>query len=306
MSDFHFLRPWWLLALVPAALLLWALRRKTDSTRSWRGVIAPHLLSHLLVGRDQKARGTPLVLLLIGWLAAVLALSGPTYEREPAPFADDSTALVVVLKVTPSMQTPDIEPSRLARSVQKVHDLLALRPGSKTALIAYSGSAHVVMPLTTDATIIESFASDLDPSVLPTEGDVAANALKKASNIVTKSGQRGWVLWIADAAAPDQLPPLRDYRKNTLTPVTILAAAGEGPELDSLKNAATALGTSSIPLTPDDADVHRLANNARFSAATDGTEERWRDCGYWFVPLLAAINLAWFRRGWVLPTGATA
>lgn len=306
MNDFHFLRPWWLLAIVPIAIVGWVLLRKSDARRPWQGIIAPHLLNHLLVGENERKRTAPLILLLVAWLVGTLALAGPAWQREPAPFADDTTALVIVLKVTPSMQTPDIQPTRLARSVEKIHDLLGSRSGSKAALIAYSGSAHRVMPLTSDAGIVDSFAGELDPTVLPVEGDAAAAALTKASTIVTKSGQRGWVLWIADAAAADQLPALREYRKQSQVPVSVLAVAGEGPERESLSQAAAALGARLTPVTPDAKDIDLLSRNARFSPAREGTGERWRDAGYYLVPMLAFLGLAWFRRGWVLPTGGAA
>src|SRR5262245_28557249 len=111
LSDFHFLRPWWLLALLPAALLVWRIRRADDSRRAWRGVVAEHLLPHLLVGKDERARVRPVGLLAFGLLVAILAVAGPTWRREPAPFADDTAALVIVLKVTPSMLSEDVQPT---------------------------------------------------------------------------------------------------------------------------------------------------------------------------------------------------
>jgi Ca-activated chloride channel homolog len=303
VSDFHFLRPWWLAALVPAALLGWRLWAASDPGRSWRGIVAPHLLPHLVVGGGGRSRWSPVALLLAGWGLAILALAGPTWAREPAPFADDTAVLAIVLKVTPSMQTQDVEPTRLARSVQKIHDLLALRPGAKAALVAYSGSAHRVMPLTADVGIIDSFAGELGPAVMPVEGDAAAAALQLADEIVTKSGQAGWVLSAADGVAPDQSAALSNYRSKGRTPVTILAVASDGPEFDSLAGAAAALGADLVRVTPDDADVKRLAGNTRFSIAADGTGERWRDAGYWLVPALAVISLFWFRPGWVARAG---
>ena len=306
MSDFHFLRPWWLLALLPVAVAgrrLWA---QSDPSRPWRGLIAPHLLPHLLVGAGKHPGNGPAAALIAGWVAAVIALSGPAWTREPAPFADDTAVLAIALKVTPSMQTRDVQPTRLARAVQKIHDLLVLRPGAKTALVAYSGSAHRVMPLTTDAAIVDSFAAELSPDVMPAEGDAAGAALGLAHAIVARSGQRGWVLWIGDAVAPDQAAALRAYRDKGQTPVSVLAIAGDGPEWESLRAAAATLGAGLVRVTPDDADVRRLAGNTRFSAATDGTGERWRDAGYWLVPVLAGVCLFWFREGWVARGGGAS
>src|SRR5262249_62274616 len=103
----------------------------------------------------------------------VVALAGPTWEREPAPFAEDRAVLAIVLKVTPSMQSQDVQPTRLARATEKIRDLLAQRPGAKTALFAYAGSAHRVMPLTSDSGIIEAFAAELAPGVVAGDGSRA-------------------------------------------------------------------------------------------------------------------------------------
>lgn len=300
MSEFHFLRPWWLIAAVPCVLLAWRLRTASDPLRSWRKIIAPELLPHLRVRANRTAWFSPVLLLPAGWLTATLALAGPTWEREPAPFADDTAALVIVLKVTSSMQTEDIQPTRLTRAVQKIHDLLELRPGAKTALVAYSGSAHQVMPLTSDAGIVDAFAEELVPDVMPKEGDEPAKALELAHRLITKSGQRGWILWISDAAPNDQIAAIKSLAENQLPPVSVLAVVGQGTEQQSLMSAASALNASFINVAPDDADVRPLAANTRFSAASDGSTERWRDDGYWLVPLVIVISLFWFRPGWAM------
>src|SRR5262245_33067985 len=218
IGDFHFIRPWWLLALVPLALLVWAIRRRQDAAQPWRGIIAPNLLPFLLSGSTQRKVLSPLLLIAIGWLVSVIAIAGPTWRREPAPFAEDTAALAIVIKVTPSMKTEDVQPDRLTRSVQKIKDLLALRPGAKTALIAYAGSAHVVMPATTDAGIINTFAQALDPKIMPNDGDVVADALQLAEETLKRAGS-GSILWIADNVAPEQAAALSQWRKKSSTPV---------------------------------------------------------------------------------------
>ena len=54
--EFHFLRPLWLLALLPVvAVVLLVVRRQRPETE-WGDVIAPNLLKHLLV--EPAAGGT--------------------------------------------------------------------------------------------------------------------------------------------------------------------------------------------------------------------------------------------------------
>jgi Ca-activated chloride channel family protein len=300
MADFHFLRPWWLASAVPAALLAWRLHRIADAGRSWKPFIAPHLLPHLLTGKDEHRRFNPVLLAFISWMLAVVALAGPSWQREPAPFADDSASLAIALKVTPSMQAADVQPTRQARAVEKIRDLLERRPGAKTALFAYAGSAHRVMPFTNDAGIVASFAEELSPDVMPKEGAAANEALAAAAESVKASGQPGWILWIADGATPAEAAAI----KAGDVPVSVLVMAGPGPERDSLVSAAKAIGAQIVLVTPDDSDIDRLVRNATFSPAAESAGgDRWRDAGYWLVPVLVLLSLLWFRRGWALDAG---
>lgn len=306
IGDFHFLRPWWLLALPPCALLVWAILRHGDAERLWRGIVAPHLLPFLLQGEDRHSRFTPVHLIAVGWLIMVVAIAGPTWRREPAPFADDTAALAIVVKVTPSMMTEDVQPSRLARSVQKIHDLLEQRRGAKTALIAYASSAHVVMPATTDEGIIDTFAQALDPKIMPGDGDSAARAFALADQALADAGS-GSILWLADGIAPEQVAPLGGWRKKSGTAVRLLAPLLPGEELKAVTERAQAVDASLVALSADDSDVTTLARAAKFATATTGEKsDRWEESGYWLTPLLAALLLPFFRRGWMAPTANRA
>jgi Ca-activated chloride channel family protein len=306
MADFHFLRPWWLAALIPVALLTWAIWKRQDIAQTWNGIVAPHLLPFLLQGRNRRARFAPLYLIALGWVIAVLAIAGPTWKRESSPFAEDTAALAIVIKVSPSMKTEDVQPSRLARATEKIHDLLKQRAGAKTSLIAYGGSAHVVMPATSDGGIIDAFAQALDPKIMPKEGDAAAEALRLADQTLTEQGT-GSILWITDSIAPEQASSLASWRKSSRTPVRLFPPLLPGPELDAVSTGARPASAILVNLTPDDADVITLARAAKFATAATGEKsDRWEESGYWLTPLLAIILLPFFRRGWMAQTASRA
>ena len=112
LEAFHFLRPLWLLALVPTVVLYAAIRASSPE-RQWRQVIAPHLLEHLTVGGDGSFRFRPLHLVTLLLALGSIALAGPTWERERSPFAEDTAPLVIALDLSPSMNAIDVQPSRL-------------------------------------------------------------------------------------------------------------------------------------------------------------------------------------------------
>lgn len=307
MGEFHFIRPMWLLAFIPALLVWWLLRRHTDGTQLWRGIVAPHLLPHLLSGREHHAGFRPLDLIAISWLVAVIAVAGPTWKREPTPFAEDTAALAIVIRVAPSMTTEDVQPSRLARATEKVHDLLKERAGAKTSLVAYAGSAHVVMPLTSDGGIIDTFAQSLDPKIMPQDGDAAADALRLAAQTLKDTGS-GSILWITDSIAVEQATPIASWRKSSPLPVRLLPPLYPGGELDAVRSVSGAASATVVVLTADDSDVHTLARSAKLAVALSGGDpsSRWQEAGYWLTPLLALLMLPFFRRGWMVPTASAS
>lgn len=304
LANFHFLRPWALALLLPAAALWWMTHARSDTTSRWRAVIAPELLPLLTVSGSAKGRVSPAAMLAVAWALATLAVAGPTWVREPSPFAATQPPIMVVLKVAPSMQATDVAPTRAERARQKVSDLLALREGAAAGLVAYGGSAHLVLPPTPDRAVVTSMAKALTPDVMPTEGDALAQAVSLAAQTLASGGQSGSILVLADTLAPGQTDLLRAAVRPGGPPVTLLAMLPpvQVPRDAPLKDAADALGAALVPLTIDDADVGRISlqsDSAHAATAPQGTE-RWAEAGYWLTPLLAVLVAAWFRRGWVL------
>ena len=317
IEAFHFLRPWWLAAYVPAGVLLWVLWRVADTARQWRGIVAPHLLPHLLSTTERTEHIRPLWILGAIWFFLILALAGPAWQREPSPFADDLPALMLVLKASPTMDATDIQPSRIQRAVQKAGDLVAMRTGARIGLVAYAGSDHLVMPMTKDAEVVMTMMREVSPAIMPRDGDVAAPAVQRAGEQLARSGQRGSILLIADSVTPDQIPEIEACRKAGGVPVHVYAvagpatatASGDGPsapplDIESLRKTARAGGGELVVVTPDDQDVQRLADvidrrvSISSAAVKDVEQEQWKDAGYGFVPLLVVLGLFWSRPGW--------
>ena len=78
MAELHFLRPEWFVALPVGAWLLWQLLRGRGESGGWRNVVEAKLRRYVLlepeVLRDNRLA---LVVALLAWLVAVVAMAGP-------------------------------------------------------------------------------------------------------------------------------------------------------------------------------------------------------------------------------------
>lgn len=308
LSHFHILRPWWLLLVLPGFFLWWLERRETDTTVRWRGVMDAGLLSALTVGGDHRRIG-PADLLLALWLLGIVAVAGPTWREVPSPFAQSARPAVFVLRVTPSMLGRDLAPTRIERAREKMADLLKLRDGAPTGLVAYAGSAHLVLPPTPDAEVVTGMAGALAPDVMPrqvdgSEGDALAEAVGLARKTLADAGQGGSIVVFADAA-PAIEPASLEVADAGAAPVTLFAMLPpEDAEAEpTLRAAASALNARLVAPTIDTADVEALASRLATAGApppAQGEASRWEEAGWWLTPILALLMLLWFRRGWVL------
>lgn len=293
----HLLRPEWLLTIIPALIIWWLLYHSHDDRTAWKQVIAPHLLDHLMVDSNPRKRIRPIYLLLIMWILSAVALSGPSWRMEPSPFAEDTAGMFILLKVTPSMMAEDVQPTRLERAKQKISDLLAQRKGTATGLIVYSGSAHLVMPPTTDTRIIEIMLEGLLPETLPKEGDALNDALLLAEKLTTRAKRVGSVVVMADAviagAVKDDIP----YH----LPTQFLSVTAPGiPADQGMKSTAKQLKASITMLSVDNSDVETVDARAESeikAGLSDQNGERRKDDGYLLLPLIVLLALFWSRKG---------
>ncbi|MEM8594236.1 MAG: hypothetical protein AAGF06_05395, partial [Pseudomonadota bacterium] len=105
----HFLRPFFLLLMIPVAWLLYAVwTHKKSAQKGWSKHIDTHLLDHLIIpGSSSTSKSTWFYSACCAALLSVFALSGPSWEKSPAPVFEKRDALVIVLDLSLSMYATD-------------------------------------------------------------------------------------------------------------------------------------------------------------------------------------------------------
>ena len=329
LAQFHFLRPWWLGALLPVVIIALLLWYQKHNAKQWQQMVVPELLHYLLDGQTTRIKPWQLLALLFAWVVSCIALAGPSWEKRPVAVEQNQQALVIMLDLSPSMMSEDLKPSRLVRARLKIADMLRQREDGQTALLVYAGDVHVVTPLTDDTETINNIIPALHPNIMPAQGSNTEAAVNRALQLLKDSSiTQGDLLLITDGVDEDAQYTVRDimnrepqYRLSILgvggdTPTPIPSSKG-GFVRDNARNIVTTkLNSDELQqLASDSRGRYRtLANTSRdidylldFPAPAQAETQRverefdsWYDRGHWLVLLLLPIVLYSFRRGVLL------
>ena len=325
IDAFHFLRPLWLLALPFIALIWWLARRENDQHPRGGEFLAPHLREALTIDRDASERLRAVDGVALVMLSLAVASAGPTWSQQLAPWFRETAPLVVAIEVTESMRSNELLPTRLDRARYELIDLVKARTGSRTALIAYAGSAHIVMPPTNDVQVLRTFLESLDPAIMPVAGTRPAEVLPLARELLGDDGPRSTLLFVNDGFDGADVSALAAFAADTGTPAVVTLVVGReeggvallpdgapalgpgGERLDTridpgpLRVAERDAGVAVVRATADDGDTRALLRHisSQQKAATD-PDARWQDEAWLALWPALVLTLFWFRRGWTM------
>ncbi|CAE6898008.1 TPR domain protein in aerotolerance operon [Pseudomonas marincola] len=300
LSYFHFLRPWWLLLLVPLLWIWWRMRPTRKDTDDVTAVIAPHLAEAITVGGNRRQRWTAADSLGLAGVLLALAVAGPAWNKIPNPLLAQTAPLAMVLAVTPSMDNSDIAPSRLERARQKLLELSALRSGARTSLIAYAGTAHRVVPLTEDPHVLKPFIEGLNTDVMPKPGNNASAALALAEKSLESETVPGAIVFLLDDLNNADVPAFEKHAQAKGARLIFLTVGSNQASVDRMSGITDA---EVVELSVDDQDVkaiERYTAQAYREALSGDDRLQWRDQGVLFAWPAALLILLSFRRGRVV------
>ncbi|QSP94365.1 VWA domain-containing protein [Marinobacter salinisoli] len=327
MTEFHFLRPAWLLLLLLLPVMALVFRRLSLGDSGWGRVIPERLLAPVIRhrGSSGKTSRSPLLPVMAAVVVLAIALAGPAWRQAPTPLKQQGDSLVIVLDLSLSMLATDVEPNRLTLAKRKIRDILAARQGSLNGLIVYAADTHVVAPLTDDGKTIESMLDVLDPVIMPAPGNRTDLAITQARQLLDNGAPgEGRILLISDDVHERYYPIIEETLDSGDIPLsTLVVGTVEGGPIplakrgfirdngnivvtranrEGLGELARQTGGLSHTLTLDNTDIDALA-----LAASDQDEwqdkdsgqsiQQWQDDGYWLMWLVLPLFLIGWRRG---------
>ncbi len=330
MQTLHFLRPYLLLAIVPAVIAVILLFYKGKSQNSWSQICDAHLLCHLAVDTGKGRARASLIIFLIALIVSIIAMAGPAWRQTEQPAFRNQRAVVVVLDMSYSMLAQDIKPSRVERAKYKVLDLLENNKDGQTSLVVFAGDAHAVTPLTDDINTIKSQIEPLDPMIMPFPGSRPDQGVKRALELLKNGAAKNGEIILLTDGTDDYWEQLQDVAADVNGAGHVLSIIGVGtaggapipsaeggfiqnraggivlPKLDEsrLKRVAAEAGGRYFTIAVDGSDIAAIDKFNLQKKKIDEEKKQhvsaaWSDDGYWLILLILPVVLLSFRKGTV-------
>ena len=175
----------YLLAALPLiAILRWVLERKQLKRLKLFG--DPTLLRHLMPDVSKMRPVVKFWMLLAAMALIIVMMARPQMGTRISHEKRTGIESIIAMDISNSMLAEDVTPSRLDRTKMMVENLVDNFTDDKIGLIVFAGDAFVQLPITSDYVSAKMFLSEIEPSLIATQGTDIATAINMAANSFTQ------------------------------------------------------------------------------------------------------------------------
>lgn len=176
MENMEVLHWLWSIVIL-AGFLFWAIKRKQSVLRLFA---SKDIIKEIANSCSDRMAIIRSVLIVCVFCLSIIALARPQWGFEWQEIKRKGLDILIVVDTSKSMLTRDVKPNRLERTKLAVKDLLKKLKGDRIGLIAFSGSAFLVCPLTVDYGGFLLSLEGLSTKSIPRGGTNLSSAIKEA------------------------------------------------------------------------------------------------------------------------------
>jgi len=165
------------LVIAFTAMIVWLARFRRKRLKRF---LEEQLLPDMAASFSRKMYVRKNMLLVLALIFSVFALARPQWGFEWQQVKRKGLDILLVIDTSKSMLTEDVKPNRLERTKLAVKDLLQKLKGDRVGLIAFSGSAFLVCPLTADYSGFLLSLNNLGVDTIPRGGTDLGAAIEEA------------------------------------------------------------------------------------------------------------------------------
>ncbi len=237
-------------------------------------MIAEPLRKYMFSKGSWSAIIFPLFAFIIGMSCVIIGVAGPTWKKKDVPGEKIQAVVLIALDLSKSMLAKDIQPDRLERAKFKITDFLDANPRARAGLIAFAGTAHPVIPFTSDYKLVEFQAKALENRIMPVQGSNIPVLIMVMDSIMKQVDAPSTIVLMTDAIDTEDATSLSNWINSTKHHLEILlfstpnGAAVPGhlkviskQDPTVLSNLMQDTSISITPITLDKSDVTQIAKH---------------------------------------------
>ena len=159
-----------------AVVMILLIRRRR---RALESLIAPALQERMVAAVSTDRRLVKAGVACAAAAFLTLALARPQWGVSLESVARRGVDVVIAVDVSASMLAEDLAPSRVAKARSEASSLIDRLEGDRIGVVAFSGSAAILCPLTLDHAAARIFVDALEPGVVSRAGTSLGTALEE-------------------------------------------------------------------------------------------------------------------------------
>ncbi len=187
---------WLLLLIILPMILLAAVLSQRASSKAWQQMVAARLRKQLVREGSNTRRWLSLILGLLACALLIVVVARPYGGATSISEQIRSRNIIIAIDTSRSMLVEDVAPNRLSAAKAMALELIQTFRNDRIGVIAFSGAAVSMAPLTIDHTAVHETISQLDTMVIPSGGSDLAAAVELALETFKKSDRRSNALVI--------------------------------------------------------------------------------------------------------------
>lgn len=180
----------YLLLLIPVLAIIRFLGYRSRRKRL-RKFGNPTLLKELMPDVSRWRPAVKFWLLQAALALLIIMLARPQMGTKISHEKRTGIETIIAMDISNSMRAEDVAPNRLDRSKMIVENLVDKFSNDKIGLIVFAGDAFVQLPITSDYVSAKMFLSNIDPSMMATQGTDIATAINMATHSFTQDTEVG-------------------------------------------------------------------------------------------------------------------
>jgi len=187
----------YILLVIPAAFIFYIIARRNQNKRiSQFGETS--LMKRLMPDYSPLRYNLKFILWSLALTMLSIGLAAPQLGSKLNKVKARGVDIMIALDVSNSMLSQDVKPNRLDNAKLAISKLVDNLRNDRIGMVVFAGKGYVQLPITTDYAAAKMFLSNINPSLVPTQGTAIGQAIEMAADAFNEDARSRAIIVITD------------------------------------------------------------------------------------------------------------